>query len=319
VARELRTVTGETSTLSARTDASIADCVREEIASIGAIDTAIWAEKDPGYITLLRDAKSEKQAAVEQLSTLLRMRAQNPPEGAVLRETMKEVQALVTGVSRSRAFAAFRAAESRLVERYREIHAAQRERLEREVLSSVLERAIKRWHILTAHLAVLDDATVAAELPRPLSEYFSSSEARVCMRCLFDRPGTREPLRRTKPEPETFVCAACHDEVVAAIPPDLRIAFDRHSIEARQALVIEKALGRPQRVVASRTVIAALSGLPIRTPSRDERPFAEEKPSRSWAVDEVEADLVVPQEAASSSESAYRETLFRPEKVSRSW
>jgi hypothetical protein len=312
-------MTTETET-PARAEQPLAACVKEEIAAIGGIDTAIRAEEDSGYVALLRDAKSEKQAAVEQLSTLLRMREQVPPESAFLLERVKKAQALVEGVNRSLAFAVFRDAESRLIERYRELGDSETEDFAKKVLSKVLERAVKRWHILTAHLAILaGDAAMAKSLPRPLAQYFVSSRPRVCMRCLFDRPGERKALHRTAPRPETYVCAACHDEVVTAFPPDLRVSLDRHSAEARQARVIEKALGKPQRVIASRTVLSALSGLPVQTPPRSERAFVESTPPRLWAVDPKEAESVIPRQTESPTESAYREALFDPDAVSRSW
>lgn len=297
---------------------TVGDCIREEMVSIGAINEAIRGEKDPGYVVLLRDAKSQKQAAVEQLSTLFRMSGQNPPESALLLEEVKEVEARVAGFGRTSVLGALRTAEGKLVDRYRELLDAQTDEFDRSVASRVLERAIQRWHILTAHLAVLDaDAEEAKRLPRPLSEYFASSEARVCMRCLFDRPGAHSTLRRHAPE--TYVCAGCHGEVLAAFPADLQTAVERCSIRRREALVIEKALSRPQRVLASRTVIAALSGLIGETPAARSKDYVEKTLPRKWAVDERPAKVAVPLTGASPSERTYLEVLFEPRRVSRNW
>lgn len=51
-----------------------------ETASIGALDTATQHEDDPGYVVLYRIAKTEKQASVQQMVSLLRMVGESPRE-----------------------------------------------------------------------------------------------------------------------------------------------------------------------------------------------------------------------------------------------
>jgi hypothetical protein len=47
------------------------------------------------------------------------------------------------------------------------------------------------------------------------------------MRCHLDRPGVADALERDDPHPYTYVCAACHDEVLGEFAPDLAAQIDR--------------------------------------------------------------------------------------------
>jgi hypothetical protein len=72
-------------------------------------------------------------------------------------------------------------------------------------------------------------------------------------------------------------------------------------------------------LLASRTVVAALSGLPVRSPRRASAPFVETAVARIWAVDETPADVEIPSGDAPAYEQAYLEKLFDPRRVRGSW
>jgi hypothetical protein len=295
-------------------------CVREEIASITSLDEAIAAEKDPGFVVLFQEVRSEKQAAVEQLATLTRMLGRSPAESGFLqggRAKKIEVQSL--SVSRSLELEALRAAEDSLIEAYRKLRDELPEGFEKRVVTKVLERAVKRWHILTAHLArASGDKDEARSLPRPLGEYFASAEDRVCMRCLFDRPGARKALVRSSPNPKTYVCAACHDEVLAEFPPELRPQVEASPEDRREVLVIEKALGRPEVLRASNTAIALLSGLQPDVPPATKEPIVERREKRQWAAETEDAAVEIPR-VGSKAEVDYIQALFDFRTLSRFW
>jgi hypothetical protein len=56
--------------------------ITRELTGIAAIDTAIAHETAPDYVVMFQDAKNGKQANIEQLATLMRMRGGAPGEGA---------------------------------------------------------------------------------------------------------------------------------------------------------------------------------------------------------------------------------------------
>jgi len=53
-----------------------------ELATIGAIDSVMPRERNPGYVILLRAAKLGKQASVEQMATMIRLAGMQPAESA---------------------------------------------------------------------------------------------------------------------------------------------------------------------------------------------------------------------------------------------
>ena len=104
-------------------------------------------------------------------------------------------------------------------------------------------------------------------MPAPLREYFAGAEACACMRCHLDRPGTSSALERTDPHPYTYLCAACHDEVLAEFPPDLAIQIDRWPREVREASVLQHGIGRVSRLNALGRVLHPLAGLEPELPT----------------------------------------------------
>lgn len=294
-------------------------CVHGELASIGALDAALAAEKDPGYVVLFRELRSDKQAAIEQLATLMRMGGSSPAERAS-REPAAKAEARGVSPNRPRELEALRRTENERIEDYRQLRDDLPEGFERKVLTKVLERAVQRWHVLTAHRARSGGGEEdARSLPRPLGEYFATSEDRVCMRCLFDRPGPRKALVRTSPEPKTYVCAACHGEVLAAFPPDLKTHVEALPEDRREALVIEKALGRPETLRAKKTVLASLSGLAPEVPPARKEPVVEQREERRWVVERDDAAVEIPRTGSSKAEHDYVEALFDFRTLSRWW
>jgi hypothetical protein len=293
--------------------------IPREIASIGDLDRAIDAEKDPGYVVLFRSLKSEKQAAAEQVAALLRIVGGRRVDGAFRRGQFVEAEVHAASTSRRLQLEALRRTETALREAYGVIEGELAADLEKRVVKKVSDRAVKRWHVVTAHLArVTGDQQIMRGLPRPLEEYFATPEDRVCMRCLFDRPGTESPLVRSDPHPETYVCSACHGEVLDGFPPDMKPLVERCSRERRNTAVIQRALSRPEILRASETVLAVLSGLPPAEPRPPRVGFDEARRERRWAVDPRDATVEIPRRA-SASEQRYVDALFDFESFSRWW
>jgi hypothetical protein len=123
-------------------------------------------------------------------------------------------------------------------------------------------------HLLTAHLAKrTGSATEARLLWVPLDQYFAGAQPRACMRCHLDRAGTSSAVERTDPHPYTYLCAACHDEVLAEFPPDLAMQLHRWPRQAREAKVLQHGLGRVSRLNAVGRVLFPLAGLEPELPT----------------------------------------------------
>jgi len=300
----------------------ISPLIRFEIAGIGAIETAIAHEKHPGYVMLLQEAKSSKQASVEQMGTLLRIAAQPRVHGGGVMEPVLRLEALALQMAGTSALlGAMRTVESILLTQYadaREVLAGR----EHRAVEVAAHRARKRWMILTAHLAQRKaaDASEAQALPFPLSRYFAGDEDRVCMRCLLDRPGPKPALE--KQDPYTYLCGACHAEAVAAFPPDLRAQMPRWREQDRHDRVIHKALGRPLKLAAIKEVHARLAGLPSEAPPsagmRKAAPVAEDA-GRGTNDGQPPSTLSVPDAGTGAEEAAYTALLFDYRSVRHWW
>jgi hypothetical protein len=242
--------------------------VSREISGIAAIDTAIAHESAPDYVVMFQDAKNGKQANVEQMVTLVRMQGGTPNERGGIRRALARTQAAVASrLSTTMTLQAMRTAETELITLYSEV-LGQVDGLARQALRKALGRALVHTHLLTAHLAKRTGRHAdAAMLPAPLREYFAGAEACACMRCHLDRPGTSSALERTDPHPYTYLCAACHDEVLAEFPPDLAIQMDRWPREVREASVLQHGIGRVSRLNALGRVLHPLAGLEPELPT----------------------------------------------------
>jgi hypothetical protein len=292
-----------------------------EVAGIAAIDTAIAHESAPDYVVMFQGAKNGKQANVEQLATLIRMEGGTPDERAAVRKIVTRTQAgLASRISTTMTLIAMRLAEIELVTLYADtVNAA--EGLIRSALRKSLGRALVHTHLLTAHIAKRRGREADARLlPAPLSEYFAGAHPRACMRCHLDRPGASGALERIDPHPYTYVCAACHDEVLAEFPPDLAVQMDRWPREVREARVLQHAIGRVSKLNAIGRVLHPLAGLEPDLPI----PAAEHavivpamSPTPGPAPDERQGSLSI--ETGGGAEAEYVERLFSASRVWTNW
>ncbi len=248
----------------------LAPLIRLEIASIAAIDVAIAGESAPDYVVLLHDAKTAKQANVEQMATVIRAAEQFAQEtGGLLKPLLKAQAMVLERLSRTATFRAMRLTEVELIGRYFAALQAAHGSRERRALRKALGRTIIDTHVLSAHIARESGrAADARVLPHPLGDYFASPTPRACMRCNLDRPGSGVPaLERRDPHPFTYICAGCHADVLAEFPADLAQQIDRWPQDVRQARVIQRALGRLSKLNALHRVLFPLSGLEPERPA----------------------------------------------------
>ena len=236
--------------------------VTREISGIAAIDAVIAHESAPDYVVMFQAAKNGKQANVEQMATLIRMLGGTPDERGGLRKTFAKTQASIAArVSTTKTLQTMRVAEIELITLYTD-SVATAEGLAKRALRKALGRALVQSHLLTAHIAKRTNSAAEAQLlPGPLDDYFAGADPRACMRCHLDRPGKSGALERTDPHPYTYLCAACHDEVVGEWPPDLASQVDRWPQQVREAKVLQHGLGRVSRLNAMGRILHPLAGL----------------------------------------------------------
>jgi hypothetical protein len=301
----------------------ISPLIQLEIASIGAIESASPREQDPGYVMLFHETKTGKQANVEQMNTLLRMAGRPQVESGGVAEPLLHLQTLTLQRTNTTALlGAMRILEETLTARYRET-LPRLKGFERNAMNHVLNRTTKHWMVLVAHVAQRKEGNSdhADILPLPLSSYFATEEDRVCMRCLFDRPGERMAIQ--KPDPYTYLCAACHDEVVEEFPPDLQAQMQRWTEQAHRDRVLEKAFGRPSKLAAIKEVHAVLAGLPPEVPPpailKPDASSGERGGRRRHRMDEAPSDLMLDSDGIAADELAYTDLLFDFRSVRRSW
>jgi hypothetical protein len=140
------------------------------------------------------------------------------------------------------------------------------------------------------------------------------------MRCHLDRPGRSGALERKDPHPYTYVCAACHDEVLGEFSVDLAEQMEHWSRELREARVLQRALGRVSKLNAIGRVLHPLAGLEPDLPT-----LAAERavivpamtPTPGPAAGERPGILTV--ETTNGAESAYVQELFAVRGVWRHW
>ena len=198
---------------------------------------------------------------------------------------------------------------------------AQVEGLAKRALRKALGRALVQSHLLTAHIAKrTGSATEARLLPAPLDDYFVASAPRACMRCHLDRPGRSGALERSDPHPYTYLCAACHDEVLAEFPPDLASQVDRWPRQVREAKVLQQGLGRVSRLHAVGRILHPLAGLEPELPS----PAAERAvivpamaPTPGPAAAERSGALTI--DRSEGLEGEYTDRLFAARQVWKHW
>src|SRR5207237_543135 len=126
---------------------ALAPMVTREIAGIAAIDSAI-AHQSPDYVVFFHDTKQDKQANVEQMTTLIRMQGGAPDERGGIRKAMTTAQAAMTSrVSTTVTLRAMRVAEIELVTMYADA-LRQVEGVPARALRKVLGRALVHTHLL---------------------------------------------------------------------------------------------------------------------------------------------------------------------------
>jgi hypothetical protein len=137
------------------------------------------------------------------------------------------------------------------------------------------------------------------------------------MRCLLDRPGERGALARR--DPHTYVCRACHDETVAALPPDLAGVFARWPVAQREARVIARALSHSSKQKARDQVHAVLAGQAPRVRKRGTEPVELPAAPPLPAAADPGAQVPSSEDAMSPSERAYDRELFDYRSARRHW
>jgi hypothetical protein len=153
--------------------------IKREVTAIAAIDTAIAHETAPDYVVMFQDAKNGKQANIEQLATLLRMRGGAPDEGASLRKALTTSKAAVASrISTTAVLRSMRHAEIDLVTLYTDA-VASAEGLVKRALTKALGRALVQAHVLTR-------ISLSARRVSPMPDYYrcrstitSSARSRV--------------------------------------------------------------------------------------------------------------------------------------------
>jgi hypothetical protein len=295
--------------------------IARELAGIGALDAASAREEHPDYVVLFQHTKMQKQANVEQMTTLIRMSGGIPPERARVRTMVEKTQTILAEKlsGTTAVLEAMRLSEFALLQRYSETF-MRTHGLTGRALRKALNRTIVHMHVITAHLAKRNnDARDAARLPLPLHRYFAGAEAKACMRCMFDRPGDLPALERVDPHPYTYVCAGCHDDAVVDFPEDLRQQMPRWPVEVREARVIQHALGRGSTLQAAHTVLHELSGLVPKLPLRAEEK-ARSLPEFPKPPEPAESTpQVLSFDAPTEVEAAYVAALFDYRSVRSSW
>jgi hypothetical protein len=295
--------------------------ITREISGIAAIDAAIPHTTAPDYVVMFQAAKHGKQANVEQMTTLVRMQGDWPDETGGVRKTLTRTQAAISSrLSTTMTLRAMRLAEIELVNLYSDV-LSRADGLLRRALMKALGRAMVHAHLLTAHLAKRTGSKAdAAVLPASLDDYFVGATARACMRCHLDRPGAAAALERRDPHPYTYICAACHDEVLGEFAPDLAVQIDRWPREVREAKVMQHAIGRVSKLNAIGRVLYPLAGLEPELPT----PAAERAlvvpamtPTPGPAAGERRG--MVDLDAGQGPEGDYVRELFSPPRIWRSW
>ena len=298
----------------------LAVVIEREITGIAGIAAAV-PRVPPDYVSMFHAVKMAKQANVEQMTTLVRLQGGSPDERGGIGRALTRVRVEMTSrLSLARTLRAMRRAEVELVTLYAAA-VTRADGLAKRGLRKALGRALIHVHLLTAHLAKRTGSKGEASLlASPLGDQFAGDSARACMRCHLDRPGVADALERTDPHPYTYVCAACHDEVLGEFAPDLAAQIDRWPRAVREARVMQHALGRVSKLNAIGQVLHPLAGLEPELPT----PAAERAvlvpamtPTPGPAPGERPVAPVV--EIVEGLEGAYVSDLFSASRMWRHW
>lgn len=270
VATQRPAIAGNRARMDTRSNDRLAVLIAREVASLSALDAVIAREQRPEYVVMFRSMRTAKQANVEQMATVIRMNGGVPSEALGMRGRVLKMQsALAEQIGGTlQALRMLRRTDVDLLQRYREAN-ERASGLRARALRSALGRTLVSCHLSTAHIAQwTESAAEAAALPFHLRQYFAGPHIKACMRCHLDRPGSRPALERDDPHPYTYVCAGCHDDARQELPADLAMQIDRWPDRARDARLIQHALGRASILNAFHTVLHRLSGLAPELPAR---------------------------------------------------
>jgi hypothetical protein len=298
----------------------LAVMIAREVSGIAGIDAAITHSR-ADYVVMYHAIKMAKQANVEQMATLVRMQGGSPDERGGVRRTLARMEAAMTShASATLYLRTIRRAEIELVTLYATA-LGDASGLAARGLRKILGRALVHAHLLTAHLAKRTGNNVdAAVLPMPLDDYFAGQDARACMRCHLDRRGASGALERDDPHPYTYICAACHDEVLGELSPDLAVQIDRWPRPVREAKIIQQALGHTSALNAIGRVLHPLAGLDpdLPTPAAERaRTVPAMTPTPGPAPGERSGALVV--DSREGLEGDYVTDLFSSARTWRNW
>ena len=267
-----------------------------ELTIIAGLSAAEDAGSQPPIRTLFTAIKNAHQVAHGQLAALARL------------EGTSTVARVVPVAAEPMTLPRLLAAEQQFADDYAQARDFA-EGLHRDVLARLTDRAEQRVCLLLAHVVKLTrDEDLAAELPLPLSRYFAAKEHRACLRCLLDRPGTLPAMTRT--DPEAFVCAACHDEVMQSLPPDLAAVAKGWPAPVREARVVQRALSHSSKQTARDTVHTVIAGQAPRRPKKKDQLSRDYHAGPSAPVEPLATTLRSSRDEATPEEQRYDELLF---------
>jgi hypothetical protein len=288
--------------------------LQREIAGIAALDAAIPRERDGEYVLLFQAAKTTKQANVEQMSTLIRMRGEQPAESGGLKALVQKAQA---GITERLSATTLLLRELRIAERDLHVHYGQAldalhsDALAKQSLQLAQQRTAVREMLLTAHIAhrTRDDEE-SKKLLHPLDAYFAGERTRACLRCHLDRAGAQPAIERGGERPPAYLCAACHNEVLKEFPPDIAAQAGQWPDHVREDRVMALALERPSQLNAFFQVLFPLTGL-----ASPENPKASKRPLPAASApppkpDPAERPGVVELRGLVDAEAEYVRTLL---------
>jgi hypothetical protein len=295
--------------------------IQWEMATIGAIDTAVPLENNPDYVMLFHFTKEGKQANIAQMTAMLRAAGAQPVMKANPGELMLKLQTgVLERLGTTPALRAFRLTQREIVDQYAEVYGRLGGFFDSGI-EKAWHRAIKQWIVLSAHVAKRGGLELEelSALPQPLDRYFAHDEARACMRCLLDRPGKRPPIERGDPNPYQYLCAACHEEVLSDFAFDILEKAERWTPHDLQSHVLERAIGKPSKLKAEKLVLAKMSGLaPDLPPPPIPRKAAMEVARAEHARLQPRAEVRI-EPPAGMDERLYTELLFDYESVRDNW
>jgi hypothetical protein len=264
--------------------------VAVELAVIAALTTVIRDEERPDALVLAKAFKEAHQGALGQVSALCRL-AGEVPVGRD-RALLAGLDPLLARVTAPLVIAALRDAEAHVTALYAGLPAG--EGVRADAIARLADHGHERVAILDVHLA--------------------HAGLRTCERCLLDRPGARPALSRENPA--IYVCAGCHDDTLAAFPPDLPVAQWPDAL--REDRVLEKAASKPSKLAAKRTVHPPLVGrVPVAPPP--DRAFVPGVPPIPATPARPPTTRELALAAAGPSEQAYSAALFDPARVRERW